>query len=74
MYSVAYRRKLGTVVSARGFRGPQEQSPGRVFQIEVRSGWVNPPSGRGSEILLGRIFLTGEGNLRGDEHILGWRG
>ena len=38
----------------------------RVFQIAVRGGWENPPSGGlESEILLGAgVFLTGEGNLR----------
>ena len=40
---------------------------GRVFQIAVRGGGENPPLPVGvgeSEILLGRIFLLDEGNLR----------
>ena len=40
----------------------------RVFQIAVRGGGKSPPPqvGGGSEILLGRIFLLVDGNLRSD--------
>ena len=41
----------------------QKKKNSRVFQIVVRGGW-GWGGGWGSEILIGEIFLPGEGNLR----------